>query len=82
MSNWYFNCPECEDEIGCDVTDHVAPDGRWSTVDYVPDECPTCGQQLLTLDLEDMILEQWNQRNVREWEPEDEDELTLKAYWQ
>jgi hypothetical protein len=81
MSNWYFNCPVCEDEVECDVEDHIAPDGRWSTVE-LPEECTTCDTDLKEFPfLEDDVLAQWHERNIRPWEPEDEDELTHKAYF-
>jgi len=80
MSNWYLNCPVCEDEVECHVEDCSAPDGLWTEVD-LPNECPNCEADLTKFpSLEDEVVEHWSWRNEK---PEDvDDEIEYIEYFE
>jgi len=72
MSNWYFECPHCEAEIGCEVDKQDGPGQGYLTV-QIPDHCSECEKGLSHLwhDLEVDILEHYIEYNSeppeKEW---------------
>lgn len=43
MSNWYFECPFCGDEVDCSVYDDWDDNrGSFVSVEDVPEDCPNC----------------------------------------